>query len=132
MKLLEQLCCQNSKCMKYGQRGAKNLSACGWTDQRKTIRQLYCSVCKARFSERKGTPLYDAKLPLEKVIAVLQHVREGCGVRQTGRLVGVTKDTANRYIRRAGEHARHLHQELVAFSPSDGGGPVRRKVGFRL
>ncbi|OWK34463.1 hypothetical protein [Fimbriiglobus ruber] len=28
---------------------------------------------------------------------VLAHLADGCGVRQTGRLVGVTKDTAARY-----------------------------------
>ena len=117
MKPLDQLCCQNSACPKYGQRGRGNLSACGWIDRKKTIRQLYCSACKARFSERKGTPLYNAKLPPEKVVAILEHVREGCGVRQTARLVGVSKNTANRFVWLAGDHARNLHDELVAFSP---------------
>lgn len=124
MRDLSELCCQNSRCAKYGRRGGGNLSACGWIDKKKTIRQLYCRVCKARFSERKGTPLYNAKLPPEKVIAILEHVREGCGVRQTGRLVGVSKNTANRFVWLAGRHARALHEELVAFSPSDQGGPV--------
>jgi LacI family transcriptional regulator len=114
---LERLCCQNSKCAMYGRRGAENLSVCGWIDRHRTIRQLYCRVCKARFSERKGTPLYNAKLPAGKVVAILDHVREGCGVRQTGRLVGVSKNTANRYILLAGSHAKALHDELVAFSP---------------
>lgn len=114
---LDQLCCQNCRCAMYGRRGAGNLSVCGWIDRRRTIRQLYCRVCKARFSERKGTPLYNAKLAPAKVVAILDHVREGCGVRQTGRLVGVSKNTANRYIRLAGPHAQALHNELVAFSP---------------
>jgi transposase-like protein len=115
----------------YGQRDRGNLSACGWIDRKKTIRQIYCSACKARFSERKGTPLYNAKLPTDKVIALLDHVRDGCGVRQTGRLVGVSKNTANRFVWLAGEHARQLHDELVALSPSNPGGTVRRKVGLR-
>lgn len=131
MKPLSQLCCQNSRCTLYGQRGQGNLSACGWIDRKKTIRQIYCSACKARFSERKGTPLYQAKLPADKVIALLDHVRDGCGVRQTGRLVGVSKNTANRFVWLAGEHARQLHDDLVALSPSDRRGPVRRKVGLR-
>jgi len=131
MRPLNQLCCQNSRCVVYGQRGQGNLSACGWIDRKKTIRQIYCSACKARFSERKGTPLYQAKLPTDKVIALLDHVRDGCGVRQTVRLVGVSKNTANRFVWQAGEHARQLHDDLVALSPSDPGGPVRRKVGLR-
>lgn len=119
MKPLEEMCCQNSECPKYGERGGGNLTICGWSNRKKTIRQIYCRVCHARFSERKGTPLYNAKLPPEKVISILEHVREGCGVRQTGRLVGVSKNTANRYVRLAGEHAKAMHDELVAFSPSD-------------
>jgi transposase-like protein len=46
-------------------------------------------------------------------------VDEGCGVRKTSRLVGVNKNTVIRYSRLAGEHARALHDELVAFSPGD-------------
>lgn len=119
MKPLEEFCCQNSECPEYGERGAGNLSVCGWIGRDRKIRQLYCSVCKARFSERKGTPLYHAKLPPEKVTAILEHLREGCGVRQTGRLVGVDKDTVNRYVHLAGRHAEALHDELVDFSPRD-------------
>jgi LacI family transcriptional regulator len=80
---------------------------------------LRCRTCQARFSERKGTPLFDARLPAEKVTAVLAHVAEGIGTRKTARLVGVHKDTVTRYIRRAGRHAEQLHDELVAFSPDD-------------
>ena len=132
MKPLEELCCQNSACAMYGKRGAGNLTVCGRIGKNKSIRQLYCRVCKARFSERKGTLLYHAKLPPEKVLSIVKHAQEGCGVRPTGRLVGVSKDTANRYIWLAGAHAAALHDELVAFSPSDVRGAVRREVGVRV
>jgi LacI family transcriptional regulator len=88
-------------------------------------RLLYCRSCKARFSERKGTPLFDSRLDPDKAAAILAHIAEGVGVRKTGRLVGVNKNTVVRYCLRAGEHARQLHDELVAFSPSDPRGPVR-------
>jgi transposase-like protein len=52
------------------------------------------------------------------VIAILQHLQERCGVRATGRLVGVDKDTVVRYALRAGDHAHQLHDELVGFSGS--------------
>src|SRR4029450_9165952 len=108
---------------------------------------LRCRTCKARSSERKGTPLFDARLPAEKVDSVLEHVAEGCGVRQTGRLCRVAPNTVRRnqraaprppgrpgrvapntvarYSRLAGEHARAAHDELVAVSPPDDRGPVR-------
>jgi LacI family transcriptional regulator len=92
---------------------------------------LRCQTCKARFSERKGTPLFGANLPEEKILAMLEHIAEGCGVRKTGRLLGVHRDTVMRYSRLAGDHARQVHDELVAVSPRDTGGSVRRKMVVR-
>jgi transposase-like protein len=80
-------------------------------------RLLYCRTCKYRFSERKSTPLFDSRLPHETLLAVLKHLADGCGVRQTARLVGVDKDTVGRLAKAAGQHAQRLHDELVAFSP---------------
>jgi transposase-like protein len=97
----------------------------------KRLRLLYCRTCHARFSERKGTPLFQARLPAAKVEAVLAHIAEGCGVRKTGRLVGVNRETVARYSMLAGTHAQALHDELVAFSPADTRSAVRRKVGLR-
>ncbi|MBX6314227.1 MAG: helix-turn-helix domain-containing protein [Isosphaeraceae bacterium] len=61
--------------------------------------------CKARFSEFKGTPFFNSQLPHGKVLAVLQHLADGRGVRQTARLVGVNQDTVTRLSLLAGEHA---------------------------
>ena len=119
MKALSKFCCQNKKCPDYGKRGANNLTVCGRYGKNNHIRLLYCRTCKKRFSERKGTPLFDLRLPEEKMVSVLSHISEGCGVRKTSRLVGVHQDTVTRYARAAGEHAKALHDELVAFSPQD-------------
>ncbi len=124
MDNLALFCCQYPDCLDYGKRGHGNLTVCGHYGTQKR-RLLYCKSCKARFSERKGTPLFDSHLAEDKVRALLAHIAEGCGVRKTSRLVGVSKDTVSRYIRLAGHHARELHDELVAFSPSDPRGPVR-------
>ena len=121
---LSRFCCQNSECPDYGKRGAGNLSVCDHYGPGKRRRMLRCATCKSRFSERKGTPLFGATLPEEKIVSLLEHIDEGCGVRKTGRLVGVHRDTVSRYSRLAGDHALALHDELVAFSPEDPGGPV--------
>jgi transposase-like protein len=123
-------CCQNPDCTDYGKRGHGNLTVCGRYGPRQ-YRLLYCRSCKARFSERKGTALFDTRLPPDKVLDVLRHLAEGVGVRKTSRLTGVNKDTVSRYALLAGEHAQQLHDELVAFSPPDARGPVRREVGLR-
>jgi transposase-like protein len=128
---LARFCCQNPDCPLYGRRGAGNLSVCDRYGRLNHIRLLYCKACKARFSERKGTPLFDCRLPDDKAHAVLAHLDDGCGVRQTGRLVGVHRDTVTRLARAAGGHAHDAHDELVAFSPTDPRGPARREVVLR-
>jgi IS1 family transposase len=114
---LTQFCCQNSQCPDFGRRDAGNLTFTGRLGKARQYRLLYCRTCRDRFSERKGTPLYRAHLPEDKVLSILEHVNEGCGVRKTARLVKVHPDTVSRYSRAAGEHARAAHDELVADSP---------------
>ena len=131
MDELSRFCCQNTACSDFGRRGGDNLRVGFRYGPDKQRRMLACRTCRRRFSERKGTPLFDCRLPPDKVVAVLNHLVEGCGVRQTGRLVGVDKNTVVRYTRRAGEHAEQLHDELVAVSPQHPGSPVRREVVVR-
>ena len=115
---LSRFCCLNPDCADHGKRGRGNLTVTALYGPRRT-RMLRCRTCTARFSERKGTPLFDTRLSPELVVAVLAHVAEGTGTRKTARLVGVHRDTITRYIRKAGDHAQQLHDELVAFSPDD-------------
>src|SRR5947209_3999451 len=117
-------CCQNPDCASYGRRGEGNILVIDRFAKARH-RLLYCRLCKARFSEFKGTPFFNSKLPPDKVLAVLGHLAEGCGVRQTARLVGVNKDTVIRLALLAGEHAEAAHDELAAFSPRDPRGPAR-------
>jgi transposase-like protein len=121
---LSRFCCQNPDCPHYGQRGANNLTVCGHYGSHHT-RLLYCRTCQERFSERKGTPLFDCRLPRDKALAVLRHLADGCGVRQTARLVGVNKNTVVRLALVAGGHAQQLHDELVGFSPLHRQGAIR-------
>lgn len=121
---LSRFCCQNPACADYGLRDHDNLRVCfRYGTQRR--RMLACRTCQQRFSERKGTALFGTRLPPAKALAVFEHLGEGCGVRQTARLVRVDKDTVVRYARQAGTHAQQRHDELVAFSPGDPRGAVR-------
>lgn len=128
---LSTFCCLNPACGDLGKRGHGNLTVTARYGPGKTRRMLRCRTCTARFSERKGTPLFDARLSPEKANAVLAHVAEGVGTRKTARLTGVHTDTVTRYTRLAGDHAEALHDDAVAFSPKDRRGPVRREVGVR-
>lgn len=129
---LSRFCCQNANCPDYGKRGQGNLSVCDRYGKTKQHRLLYCRTCKARFSERKGTPLFASCLPEDKALDVIKHLAERTGVRATARMVGVHRDTVGRYSRLVGEHAQQIHDEFVAFSPCDRGGPVRREMVVRV
>jgi LacI family transcriptional regulator len=128
---LSRFCCLNADCPQYGRRDQGNIAVRARYGPHET-RLLYCKRCRQRFSERKGTPLFDSRLPPEQAHAVLAHLHEGCGVRQTERLTGVHRDTVMRLARRAGAHASDAHDELVAFSPQHGEGATRREVELCL
>ncbi|AWM40248.1 hypothetical protein [Gemmata obscuriglobus] len=72
---------------------------------------LRCSTCKARFSERKGTPLFGTRRTPTTAVAVLAHVAEGIGTRKTARFTGVHPDTVTWCIRLTGDHATQRHDE---------------------
>jgi hypothetical protein len=125
MEDLSRFCCQNPHCVAHGARGAGNLTVFGRIGKHKHIRLLYCRTCRKRLSEHKGTVFYRSRLPAAKVVSILAHVAEGVGMRATGRLERVKEETVIRFARLAGDHAVSLHQELVAFSPSDPGTATR-------
>jgi transposase-like protein len=115
---LSHFCCLNSDCPEHSKRGSGNLTVTHRYGPGKSRRMLRCRTCKTRFSERKGTPLFGSHLPPDKAVSVLHHIAAGNGVRKTGRLVGVNRETVARYGRKAGAHAAALHDELVAPSPA--------------
>lgn len=114
---IENFCCQNSECQLYGIRNTGKITVTCMYGTKKDKRMLRCSECKARFSENKGTVYYRSHISPDKVDSILQHIKEGVGIRKTGRLENVHKDTVARYSKLAGKHAYKLHDELVAFSP---------------
>ena len=128
---LDKFCCPNKNCSQFGIRGEKNISVRD-TYGPKHTRLLWCRSCNKRFSENRGTVFFDSRLPKEKVISIIEHVAEGCGMRKTARLTDVDPDTVIRYTKLAGMHAEQLHDELVAFSPSERRTSVRREVGLRV
>jgi LacI family transcriptional regulator len=121
---LSGFCCQNTQCPDYGKRGLGNLKVCDRIGKDNRLRLLQCRTCKARFSERKGTPLFRAHLSEKEILALGSHLAEGCGVRKTERLTGVARNTVIRYSRLLGAHSKALHDELVGFSPRHARGSV--------
>ena len=128
---LKKFFCPNKECSEYGIRGGENIRVRALYGKHKDIRLLYCLTCKEKFSERRGTVFSDSRLPKDQTVSILEHVVEGNGMRKTSRLTNVHLQTVIRYTTLAGEHADQLHNELVAFSPSDHRDTVRREMGLR-
>src|SRR5947208_13992673 len=114
---LSRFCCLNSACPEHGKRDAGNLTVTHRYGPEKARRMLRCRTCKARFSERKGTPLFGSHLPPAKAVSVLHHIAEGNGVRKTRRLVGESRDAIARDGKKGGAHASGLPDQLIAGSP---------------
>lgn len=109
---LDSLACVNEQCELYGQAGQNNLIV------RKTyghdrMRYLRCQVCRAEFSERKQTALWNTKVAEAKAIAVGEHLAAGCSLKGTVRLVKVDASTVRRLSKRLGEHGQSLQEGQV-------------------
>jgi hypothetical protein len=110
--IVSDVVCTTVGCAHRGVKGAGNV-ALRRTYGPDNIRFLWCRTCKAQFSERRGTPLFDLRLPRAKIIDVVKHLAEGVGVRKTARLTGVSRDSVGRIVRLVGDHAKAVHEELV-------------------
>jgi transposase-like protein len=109
---LDTLACVNPECQRFRRPGANNLTV------RKvyghdSIRLLRCRACGEECSERRGTALFNTKLPEATAEEVITHLDEGCSVRATARLVHVAKETVARLVRASGRHAEQLHNQHV-------------------
>lgn len=109
---LDQLCCVNETCPLKGTYAGGNLSVRRGKGSGRW-RILHCAACKSEFSERKGTALWGSRMPLDKAEAIAQHLQEGCGIRQTARLVGASKDGVTAMAMRLGLHAKRFHDQRV-------------------
>ena len=107
---LDSLACVNGRCELYGQAGQSNLTVRKVYGAER-IRYLRCRVCRAEFSERKQTALWNTKVPEAKAVAVGEHLAEGCSLKGTARLVKVDASTVRRLNQRLGEYGQLFHHD---------------------
>ena len=111
---LEEIRCPNAHCSHHGKAEAEGGKF--WLNQRtgkENIIIYKCAHCRKCFSERRGTVLFESRLPFKEVEAIIQHLREGCGLRRTARLTGHSRTTVSRYAHLAGLHAKAVHEQTV-------------------
>ena len=104
--------CTNPECKDYGIRGKGNLNV-QFRYGKHNRRILYCTTCKARFSETKCTAFFGSKYSTETIGKIIRITAEGVGVRATARILELDKDAVNRVILKAGEHCRRVLDNLL-------------------
>lgn len=80
---------------------------------RKGSQRYRCDACSKTFSEPKDKPLDNMYLPLEKALQCLQLILEGCSLRATERITGVTLHTLLKLLVLAGERSEQLLESRV-------------------
>lgn len=102
--------CPSPDCSLFNRFDAGNLSVVEWTGKRKHIRRLYCSACKHRFTERRGTLLRYSKLPGETLVRIVKCLGHGCSVEATADICDVDPRTVDRLLEQAGRRAEDSHR----------------------
>lgn len=92
--------CQSEKTKKFGK-------------DRHGNQRFRCLDCKKTFQQEREKPLGEMTLPIDKAIAVLRCLVEGCSIRSTERLTGVNRGTILSLLETVGEKCIRLFDELV-------------------
>ena len=78
-----------------------------------------CKPCKQTYTDLPEKPLGAMRLPMEKAVFVLKLLLEGCSVRATCRLSGVSCDTVLALLVHAGEKAKDLMESRLVNVKAD-------------
>lgn len=100
--------CHNLDCPARGQLGQGNITIHSQKEQR-----YRCKTCGKTFAATISTPFYRLKLAVDLITIVLILVTHGCPVQAIVAAFGVDERSVANWLRRAGQHAQHLHQHLV-------------------
>ena len=76
-------------------------------------RTLECTTCGRQFAENKGTPFFNCKAPMPKILQTLKAVIEGGGIRAAERMTGVHRDTITTWLARAGQHVEQVETMMI-------------------
>lgn len=80
---------------------------------RNGLQRYRCRECKKTFLEAHKRPLQEMRLPIEKAVAVVQHLVEGCSVRTTERITGVEKRTILSLLALVGERCEKMMEQSI-------------------
>jgi transposase-like protein len=105
--------CPYDECSNYGKVGVDNqIIASGCYGKHQT-QLLKCKVCRRTFSARRGTPLFELKTDEKTFYDVIACLAEGNGIRATGRIKNIDKDTVASWLKKASQHVEAVSRYLM-------------------
>jgi transposase-like protein len=110
---LDCFACPNPECDAFNRFAAGNLSVCERMGKDKAIRRLYCDHCQRRFSERQGSLMRYAKLPVPAVVRMVKCLTHGCSMEATADICDVDPRTVERLLARAGPRSEAFHRQAL-------------------
>ena len=107
--------CNNENCKSYGLRNQGNIVKAGtYTTKKDEVRQmLKCNICNDRFSETKNTIFFGSHYSSETIKQIISCTVEGNGIRSTSRILELSKDSVNKIVLKAGNHAQKVLSDLL-------------------
>ena len=104
MMKLSEIFCINRDCKDYGVKNLGNIHTRGRYGINNEKLLLYCRTCGQRFSHSRFTAFFGLRVPEDKIVQILICIAEGAGIRETGRILNLSKDTVNRIIFKVEDH----------------------------
>ncbi len=104
--------CPNSRCTDYSEKGRGNIRLERWYGMNH-VALLRCRTCKKTFSESRGTPFFELRLPYEKLYRILTSLVRCGSIRGTADTVGVDKNTVLRILRVAGVKMKEFNEFML-------------------
>ena len=106
--------CPNSACHASGQEGLNNIRV----HSRKKGRYK-CTCCGKTFSERRETAVYRLKKPVDLFVIVVTLLVNGCPPQAIVAAYKLDLRTVASWQKRAGDHARQVHEQVIGQSQLD-------------
>jgi len=106
--------CPNSACHASGQTGFNNIRV-----HSRIKRRYKCTCCGKTFTESKGTAVYGLKKPPEDFTLVVTLLVHGCPTQAIVAAYGLDPRTVASWQKRAGDHAREVHEHIIGQSQLD-------------
>ncbi len=107
------LWCPNPRCSEYEKQDNGNVGFLYRYSKKPTQLMYGCQACETKFSLRRHTPLFGLKMEDETFFSIVRCLGEGCGVRETARIMEVKPDTVLSVARRMGRHVAHVMDHFL-------------------